>query len=286
MSRIAHIEKKKSGLSWRETNQYLHSVNQFTERASNKQSFATVHVTGKAPISLISLSDLHIGAQGFDHETLVRVTDEILSTPDLYVGLFGDIVEMAIRLRSVAEVMNQSLTPQQQTYYARSWFEEIAPKVLFATWGNHDIERQEQLAGYSDFADIFAANVIYYNSIGHLDLIVGEQTYKLAVSHRFRGHGMYNPAQGAVRYLMLDAPTREVAICGDSHRPGICQFTHGETVKLAVTSGTLNTNSDYTKRKFSLYSHTNFPVIMFRGDEHHEFSAFWGLGPFLRATKG
>lgn len=286
MSRIIRSNKKRPDVTWRETNQYLHSVNQFREKASNQQTFSSVDIAGSEPIALICLSDLHIGASGFDHEALVQVTDEILSTPNLYVGLFGDIAEMAIRLRGVAEVMNQSLTPRQQTQYVDSWFREIAPRVLFATWGNHDVERQEDMTGYSDLADIFAANVIYHGGIGHLNLTVGQQTYPIAVTHRFKGHGMYNPAQGAVRYLMIEAPDREIAICGDSHRPGICQFPHGEIKKVAITSGTLNTQSSYAKRYFSLYSHTNFPVLMLRGDEHHEAVPFWSLGEYIRARNG
>lgn len=284
MSRIIRTDKKQALNDWRETNKFLDTIQSFRETSSGSQSHATVEVLGSDPIAVIALSDLHIGAGGADHKLLERITDEILITPDLYVGLFGDIAEMAIKLRNVAEMAYQSLSSRGQTQYVKSWFAEIAPKVLFATWGNHDIERQEHLTGYSDLADIFSTNVIYFGGIGHLDLTVGEQTYKLALTHKLKGHSQFNPAQGAVRYMMIESPDREVAICGDSHRPGICQFPHGKDKKVAVTSGSLHTDSEFAKRYFSLFTHQNFPVVVFRGDEHHEASPFWSLGEYQRLT--
>jgi hypothetical protein len=283
-TRIQLVDKKISYNNWRETNSYISDIQKFKEASTAYQSQAMVTVTGSDPIAVLCLSDLHIGALGVDHGLLEAITDTILQTPDLYVVLLGDICEMAIRLRGVSEVLGQILTPGEQTQYVKSWLEEIAPRVLCATWGNHDAIRQEELTGYSDLAELFAGKVIYHNGMGHLDLNVGEQTYKLAVTHKYRGHSLYNPAQGAVRYLMSDAPEREVALCGDSHRPGVCMFTHGETVKLAVTSGTLNIDNVYGKRFFSLYTHSNFPVVLFRGDKH-EFVPFWSLGQYLR-TRG
>ena len=64
---------------------------------------------------ILFLSDTHIGDWSTDYDLFARITDEILETPGLYVGLLGDLANMAIRLRGVAEVTGGALfTPEQQ----------------------------------------------------------------------------------------------------------------------------------------------------------------------------
>jgi hypothetical protein len=53
------------------------------------------------------------------------------------VALIGDVLEYAIKLRSVAEVCAQIFGPDKQMQFVEDWFEEIKPKVAFATWCNH-----------------------------------------------------------------------------------------------------------------------------------------------------
>lgn len=275
------IETKRVGsFNWREANKVIAAVQELSRNGSNQQDYATVRIDVDRPIAVVALSDTHIGDYATDHQLLQDVTDEILSTPDLYVLLLGDLAQMAIKLRSVGEVSSNLLRPDVQLQYVESWIEELSPRILAATWDNHAVEREEVASGISSFASLLSKRFVYFNGIGHLDVEVGSQVYKLAVSHRFLGRSMLNPNHAPVRYLRMEGHDREIAIMGDYHVPGIQKFTHGATPKVAMNVGSFQTNSGYAKRFFSLSTHPHMPVLVLHPDRHL-FTPFESLDEYL-----
>lgn len=255
-------------LNWREANRIIGQLQDLATEQSNSHATPEIDL-GPNKVALICLSDVHVGSMSTDHRILERVTNELLAIPDLYVALLGDMAQTAIRLRSVDEVLDNALSIPLQMQYLASWAQELREKIVLSTWDNHSVMRQEELSGHSVYGDIFANVTAYIDSIGHPDIKVGEQLYKVAVSHRFTGsRSLTNPCSGIVRYLTGDGHEREVGIAGDSHRPGLMTFWHGPTKKLAVNCGTAQTANRYSQRHFSLYSHAVFPVIEFHADRH------------------
>lgn len=275
-------DKKVGDFNWREANHLIAKMQEVRSRASFSQDRANPRFELGEPLAAIFLSDTHILSWGTDHDLLARITDEILSLPNLYVVLMGDLAQMSIKLRSVIEVSDNMLPPELQEAYVASWLDEIAPRVLCATWGNHEVERQETLSGSSRFKDLYNRRFVYHNGIGHVDLGVDDQTYRIALSHHFQGRSIYSPVHGAHRYLVMQGHDREIAACGDSHVPGMLCFTHGEVEKLALNAGSLQTNSGYAKRYFSLTTHPIFPVVVF-DNEDHAFTPYWSIRHWLRS---
>jgi hypothetical protein len=136
--------------------------------------------------------------------------------------------------------------------------------------------REENVTGYSKYAEIFERHHIYFNGIGHLDLQIGNEIYKIAVSHFFRGYSLENPCHGGMRYMRRMAQDREIAMAGDSHNPGVIKYVDGDRVRCVVNSGTAQTNSGYAKRFFSLHTSSAFPVIKL-DPKVHEFTPYWNL---------
>ena len=130
------------------------------------------------------------------------------------------MLEMAIRMRSISEMTGQ-WPPKMQFKFLDSWIDEIKHKIICATWDNHAVMREEQLTGYSNYADIFSRHTIYHSHIGHIDLKVNKNVYKFAVAHKFMGRSMYNPCHGQMRYMRMNANDRDCCIAGDSHTFGI-----------------------------------------------------------------
>ncbi|MDP9363182.1 MAG: hypothetical protein M3Q10_02930, partial [Chloroflexota bacterium] len=157
------VVDKKTGedFHWRDANRVLRDMQDLKRRASWSQDDARFVFETGHPIAVLCLSDTHVGAWSSDHDLLERITDEILSTPDLYVVLLGDVAHMAIKLRGVLEVSDNALPPELQARYVESWLEDIAPKVLCAGWGNHDVEREEAQAGTSRFKELYSRRVVY-----------------------------------------------------------------------------------------------------------------------------
>ena len=274
-------DKKVGVFNWRDAVEHVQKGQSLFSQAKSSQDKATVKIVTDEPIYILALGDAHFGSWGTDYEVLKKVTDEILNTPNLYVILLGDLLQMSIKLRGVLEVADNALPPKYQMLLLDSWLQEISHKVICSTWDNHAVMREENVTGYSKYAEIFERHHVYFNGIGHLDLQVGEQIYKIAVSHFFRGYSLENPCHGGMRYMRRMAQDREIAMAGDSHNPGVIKYIDGDRVRCVVNSGTAQTNSGYAKRFFSLHTSSAFPVIKL-DPKTHEFTPYWNLN---EATK-
>lgn len=258
---VQYLDKKQGGFNWRDSIPVVEGIQKLRSDASWSQHSATVRVPGNDVIGIMCWGDQHIGAIGTDYKLFVELTDLILNTPNLFVAILGDVVEMAIKLRSVAEVCAQVLDPFMQQEFIESWINEIAPKVLWATWGNHESDRNEQASGTCPIKNILARKVPYFSGIGHVDVEVGSQAYKIATSHKFAGVTMADAGAGCKRYLRLEYPEGDAAVQGDCHRASLSVYNEGGNTRVALTGGTLNVKSGYAQRYFSLKTSTAFPVL-------------------------
>lgn len=273
-------QKFRGDLNWREITETMQKMQGMKLVASETQQTADIYVDSDQPILVMPLGDTHIGAWSTDYSLFEQITDEILSIPNLFVILMGDMAHMAIKLRSVEEVSDNLLPPDLQLRYLQSWLEEVQHRVLFSVWANHEVEREEAQIGGSRFADLYKRTAVYFGGIGHADITVGSQVYRIAASHKFAGRSQVNPVYGPQRYLLTEGTDRDIAIAGDSHVPGIMKFTHGPDVKLAVNCGSIQTMSGYARRYFSLKTHPIFPVFSLH-PEAKRFAAYWNLDEYL-----
>jgi len=267
---IVRSTKRTSKLNWRKMINVMEKVKEMKSSASYSQNFANIEIDTKEPILVVNLADLHIGASGTDYKMLVKLTDEILNTPNLYVALNGDLLETAINLRNVKEVTGQLIDPEAQMDFLATWLHEIKHKVLWAVWDNHTVMREEKVTGFSMYKKIIGKEkaIIYSDGICHIDLKVGDETYKIVSSHRFTGRSLLNPTHGQQRQMRFESPDREIAMSGDSHKVGFSWYYDGNIERVAMNSGTLHTNSGYAKRHFSLFTIAKFPCIELYPDEH------------------
>lgn len=278
--------KKRGEFHWREWTPTLEKMQELKKKSSYTQDRAVIELgDGSKPVALAPFSDQHMGAWSTNYQALTELTDELLNTPDLYIGLVGDYGQYSIKLRSVLEVSDNLLPPEQQTDFIESWFEDIWHKVAFATWDNHGVERQEKQAGESGLKRLLSRKVVYFNGIGHIDIKVGDQIYKGAVSHRFRGNSFLNPVHACMRYMRFEGIDREFAIMGDTHTPGLAKYADGERFRVAVNTGSIQNNSGFAKRYFSLTTHPVYPILVFHPDKH-EMTPFWSIKEWLAAKKG
>lgn len=275
--------KKRGKFSWREWVPQLTKMQELRSKGSFSQDEAFIELgDGTRPVAVVTFSDQHMGAWSTNYRSLVRFTDEILSLKDLYIVLLGDIGQYAIKLRNVLEVSDNLLPPEQQTQFIEDWLDEMQHKIVASVWDNHGVERQESQAGESTLKRILSRRVTYFNGIGHLDIKVGKQIYKVAASHKFRGRSMLNPVHALMRYMRFEGIDREMAMMGDSHVPGLAKYTDGPQVRVALNSGSLQDNSGYAKRYFSLKTHEVFPLVVLHPDRH-EITPYWSVKEWLES---
>lgn len=275
-------DKKMSEFDWREALEPVQAMQKIFERASGSQDRATWKIKTDRPICVVVIGDLQLGSWATNYELFKTFTDEILHTEDLYVIFVGDLLQMAIKMRNVLEVKDDALPPKYQLYFLDSWLKEIKHKVIASTWDNHSVMRQEAAAGYSSYAEIFKRHTIYHNGIGHLDIQVNDAVYKWAVSHFFRGKSMYNKTHAPERYLRMEANDRDIAAQGDFHEPGLSQFMEGGNQRIGIVCGSIQTNSGYAKRFFSLTTAPIYPCVVLNHKEKL-MTPYWSVKSWLAA---
>ncbi len=260
-------DKKVSEFSWREAVDIVKTRQDFQKKHSGSQNYATWKQKRDSPLHVLVLGDTQIGCVGVDYDMFLEFTKFILNHDNVFVFLVGDLFQMAINTRNVAEVIGGSaLTPEEQMHFAEDWLKEIKHKVICSTWDNHTDMRHEKVLGYSHLASIYKKHVIYFSGIGHLDLVINDITYKIALSHRFAGKSMYNKAHAPWRYIREKANEIDIAIQGDYHQPGILDQDYGGKEGIGIVCGSIQTNSSYIKRHFSLKTFPQMPMVTF----HHK----------------
>lgn len=281
------LDKKRGKVNWREMAKWARDGQDIKGRMSSSNDFGTIKLgDGSRPIILATFSDTHIGAWGSDYREFERMTNELITTPNLYVALLGDYCEFAIKLRSVLETTSQVFTPDMQLEFLEDWLMEIKPKVAFATWDNHAVEREEKQSGVSGVKRLLSKNVMYFNGIGHVDIRVGRETYKIAASHRFKqGSSTMNPCASMMRYMRFEGLDREICMQGDTHKPGMTQYKDGNLLRLCINAGTLHLNSGYAKRYFSLFTAPDYPCLVLYPDKHIAVP-FWSIPEAVRHIEG
>lgn len=282
---VVFLDKKVSEFHWRDSIPVIKSLQKLRRDASATQQFATIKVgDGSSPIAILFLGDAHIGAMGTDYDLFVTLTDIILTTPNLYFALMGDEVEWAIRLRSVAEVCAQVIGPDLQAKFIESWLNEVMHKMIFATWSNHSTDRSEQMIGTCPIKNILADKVPFFSGIGHAEIVVGNETYLLAASHRFKGVTATDSTAGCKRYLRVEWSKGEIAVQADCHRSGISEYNEGDRHLLAMSTGTLNVASSYAARNFSIYTSSAFPILVLHPNEHLTIP-YWNIDSYMKGSK-
>jgi hypothetical protein len=277
-------DKKVEEFNWRDWIDPVKKMQELAHKGSGGQDFANWRIKTDKEICVLVLGDTQLGSWATNYDQFMQITDDILNIDDLYVILVGDLAQTAIKMRGVLEVMDNLIPPKFQMKFLDSWLHEIKHKVICSTWDNHSVMRQENAVGYSDYAEMFKRHTIYFGHIGHIDIQVGDIVYKWAVSHFFTGKSLLNPLHAPMRYMRHEGQDRDIAAQGDFHRAGIMKYQEGMRDRVAMVCGTIQTDSGYGKRFFSLKTTDNFPCVTL--NPHTKIvSPYWSVREWLEARK-
>ncbi len=132
-------------------------------------------------IQIVPISDLHYGNPYCSIKHFERTVDMILSTPDMFTILNGDLCEAAIRT-SKGDIFKQVGTPQDQRDWVISKLMPIKDRILGCTMGNHE-ERIYKDAGIDISKDIAQALGCPYRPEGMLlKISFGHNHYNRGIS--------------------------------------------------------------------------------------------------------
>lgn len=262
-------DKNYQTVNWREWLSAAQTMQELKSKSSHSQDRGVIDFSERTrDLCLVPLCDWHVGSWGTDYAGWLQTSDEILAEEDIFFCSLGDMTQMSIVFRSMLEIADNLFPPQIQQEIHESWLDDMIKKLLFGTWDNHSVMREEKAVGYSRYAKAYQDRCLYFNGIGHVDLKLGDETYKIAASHKFRGSSFINPTHSQMRYLRMEGHDREIAIAGDSHVPAMAKYVEGSRLLTALNGGSMQVNSGYGKRHFSLFTWREWPCIVFRADTH------------------
>lgn len=88
-------------------------------------------------ITIIPISDVHIGDKAADIKAFKEVLERIKNEPNTYTILNGDLCNIALK-NSKSDIFSEDLTPMEQVLQIINFLEPIKDKILVMSNGNHE----------------------------------------------------------------------------------------------------------------------------------------------------
>lgn len=257
------IDDKKMGITnWKEYISLAKTRRELHQKSSFSQDAANIRIkTEHDFVILAPISDMHLGSIATDYEKFLEITDLILNVPNFYVVIIGDETDNFVSFRNKLAMHQQIFSPDEQDAILDSWLEEIAHKVLFATWGNH-AEFEEKTAGKNTVKKILNRRVVYFNGIGKAKLTLNDIPYTIVATHKTRYFSQQNKTHGLKRLSREGIQGADLYIAGDRHDPEFSYSFEGGEWQVFIQLGTFKTDCGYSKRYFAYKTSPIMPCVI------------------------
>lgn len=140
-------------------------------------------------ITIIPISDIHLGCRGCNIRKLEQTIELISETPNCYTVLLGDASETATKTSVGMGVYDEEFDLRQQIRYLKKLMKPMAAggKILGAVTGNH--EMRVAYATSINPMEMLCENldVPYFGFQGYLALKVGGNNYHILMHHGVGG---------------------------------------------------------------------------------------------------
>lgn len=248
---------------------------------SLEKDYAKIAIKTGQPIAVMKGADFHLGGMDVAYESLCDHYRFLLNEERFYLQLFGDDINWMIIHKTVG-ARHDILTPNQQCNLLSSMVDELVDrnKLLSMGWGNHSDEFTERTSGLSLTKLLCNHKIPYFRGMGYIDLMVGDQTYPMAFTHKTRFHSFMNQLHGNKRLEQMHAeffgPSRPIAreyITAHTHYPAVSHEGCLPSDRIwFIKVGTFKTNCLYSQRYFG-QGRIGVPTVVYFPDrfEHLAF---------------
>ena len=216
--KIVFPDKKEMRVDWRRNMQRLTEIQAIVEDGEIVQEEGTYNVplddTRVEYAIGFCFSDAHIGSYTTDHQLIVKIIDDLMSTPNSFLVDAGDTFNNGIWGGLGYE---DTIPPYMQAFTVEDMMREVGDKWGATVLGNHT-EWMFSDAGQKPEA-IFARNVKgpIFPGMGLLHLEAGKQKYDIAMSHTYWGKSKKNVTNCCVNLRQNEYPDADVFIIGHEH---------------------------------------------------------------------
>ena len=201
------------------------------------------------PYLLWWASDMHIGNVDTAYDALQKDIDLIENTPNTGLITVGDDVDMGILPRFEVRFM-QAFPPYMQAFTMEDIIAEFNGRnprgkqlVLAHVIGNHTHTLMEQSGIlFEKFYEKSKAGIL--PGIGEVFVTLGNQTYEIALAHRYTGTSRLNVTLAPKRLMEFGYPNADIAVVGHQHKTASEKFMKGGKWHTAVRPGTYRVGTD------------------------------------------
>jgi len=214
---------------------------------STRYDEVDIEIPTKRPIALCFIADTHIGSIDVPLD-YVRSRFELLEEhPYIYVGGCGDMIDNYLPTSHVEGMFGQMFPPELQKELVENLYAKLRGKWLWVIQGCHD--------DFSHKADDFdlakhmakhlnCANLGYG---GLINLKVGDQTYKIAIRHKYKYNSSYNPTHSPKQLVRFDYKEADIAVVAHNHITAIEQSAEPDKDRIYIRPGSMKGPDRYAR---------------------------------------
>ena len=187
-----------------------------------------VHKFPREDITIIPISDVHLGARECMEQEFIRFIDSIKDKPNVFLILGGDLISNGLK-NSLTNVYEELYRPMEQKRMMAKILAPVAHKIIAAVSGNH--ERRSSRDCDDDVTYDILAKIdreeVYRENMAFVKLQFGDQkadgernpTYTIVVTHGAGGGGLTSGAVLKGERFGYAVDGMDALIMGHTHKP-------------------------------------------------------------------
>jgi hypothetical protein len=272
---IAFPDKKEVKIDWRRNLERLKEMGKLIEEAEIVQEEGTYRVPltdPEIPYAMgLFFSDAHIGSYSTDYDLVTGLIDTVLKTPNSFLVDCGDTFDAGVW----GGLQHEQILPQyMQTFTIEDMMRELGDKYGACVIGNHP-EFLFTASGHKPEM-IFARQMKgpVFAGMGLLNLEVGEQKYKVALSHTYWGKSKINIFNTCVRLREKEYPDADVFCVAHEHIWGYMKEMVNKREVLYIRPGTAKLRDRYARIHGIAKRGQACGITVIFGAKEREFNAY------------
>lgn len=188
-------------------------------------------------VHLYIISDVHIGAHGFDEKGFKRYIAEIERDANAVVAVLGDLIDNAT-IGSKGCVFSQRMMPQKQVEKAIELLYPIKDKITFFCCGNHEERTFRQTGSDPAYTMCLGLGCLdKYNYVhGFVTITAKGKAYKIYATHNI------GKTENKLKTIARAHPDCDLVLGGHIHQPKVVP------VAQQLHNGKIRTNYAITGR--------------------------------------
>lgn len=190
------------------------------------------HFPDKQDITIIPISDVHLGAAEHLEREWENFIWQVNNTPNTYITLGGDLINNSTK-NSVANVFAETMRPREQKRRMAEMLEPIKDRILCTVTGNHE-SRSGKDADDDPTYDIMTKldlEDIYRENMAFVKLQFGDKngdgtrnpTYTLVITHGAGGGMLTGGSVNRNERFGYVVDGMDCLIVGHTHKPFVTQ---------------------------------------------------------------